>query len=123
MRRTNVLMVEDEVLISELISEVLCDNGFDVHAVTNGETALRYLDDRAGSGRAVHRHQSGRPHGRLDAGQAGARAPARNADRLLFGALFASALAPLVSRSVFLRKPYNPVELCTLLTRLTSTEH
>ena len=34
-----------------------------------------------------------------------------------------SAMAPLMSRSIFLKKPYNPSELCTLLTRLTSPEH
>src|ERR1035438_3943861 len=41
------------------------------------------------SGRAFHRHQSRRTHGRLDAGARGARAAPRIADRLLFRALFA----------------------------------
>ena len=45
MRRTNILIVEDEPLISEMIADVLCDKGFDVHAVADGESALRYLDD------------------------------------------------------------------------------
>jgi hypothetical protein len=31
-----------------------------------------------------------------------------------------SALAPLVPRSVFLRKPYNAAEVCTLLDRLAA---
>ena len=35
-----------------------------------------------------------------------------------------SALAPPVSRSVFVKKPYNPAALCRLLERLTaSTRH
>jgi hypothetical protein len=34
-----------------------------------------------------------------------------------------TALLPLMSRSLFLKKPYNPSDLCTLLTRLTATEH
>ena len=43
-RRTNVLMVEDEVLISSMISDVLSESGFDVYTVADGESALRYLD-------------------------------------------------------------------------------
>src|ERR1017187_6996898 len=43
MRRTNVLMVEDEVLISDLIAEVLSEGGFAVHTVAAVEEALRYL--------------------------------------------------------------------------------
>ena len=42
-RLTSVLVVEDEVLISQLVAEVLCENGFAVHAVEDGEEALRYL--------------------------------------------------------------------------------
>ena len=41
-RLTSVLVVEDEVLISQLVAEVLCENGFAVHAVEDGEEALRY---------------------------------------------------------------------------------
>ncbi len=34
-----------------------------------------------------------------------------------------SALSPPVPRSVFVPKPYDPADLCTLLERLTSTLH
>jgi DNA-binding LytR/AlgR family response regulator len=34
-----------------------------------------------------------------------------------------SALSPLMSRSIFLQKPYNPSDVCTLLERLTATAH
>jgi len=34
-----------------------------------------------------------------------------------------SALAPPVPRSMFVRKPYDPADLCRLLTRLTATSH
>ena len=47
MRRTNVLVVEDEVLISDLIAEVLSESGFAVHTVAAGEEALRYLESGA----------------------------------------------------------------------------
>jgi CheY-like chemotaxis protein len=46
-RLTRVLVVEDEVLISQLVAEVLCENGFAVHAVEEGEEALRYLKSGA----------------------------------------------------------------------------
>ena len=46
-RRTSVLVVEDEILISNLIAEVLSEGGFDVHAVADGEEALRYLESGA----------------------------------------------------------------------------
>ena len=35
----------------------------------------------------------------------------------------ADEIAPLVSRSVFVPKPYDPADVCTLLARLTSTAH
>ncbi len=34
-----------------------------------------------------------------------------------------SALAPLVSRSIFVKKPYDLADVCTLLERLTSASH
>lgn len=38
-----VLVVEDEVLISELISEALHERGFDVYVVSNARDAYRYI--------------------------------------------------------------------------------
>jgi hypothetical protein len=32
-----------------------------------------------------------------------------------------SDIAPLVPRSLFMAKPYNPADVCALLTRLTAT--
>ena len=46
-RRTHVLVVEDEVLISQLVTEVLAESGFAVHAVEAGEEALRYVESGA----------------------------------------------------------------------------
>jgi CheY-like chemotaxis protein len=39
----HVLLVEDELLISELVAESLIDQGFSVHAVSNAADALRHL--------------------------------------------------------------------------------
>ncbi len=123
MRRTNVLMVEDEVLVSSMISEVLCANGFTVHAVTNGETALRYLDN----GPEVDvLFTDINLEGRMDGSTLAKQVRARRPDLPIVycsGRYSPSVLSPLMPRSIFLRKPYDPVDLCTLLARLTSTAH
>jgi CheY-like chemotaxis protein len=122
-RRTNVLMVEDEPLITELITEVLSENGFAVHAVADGETALRYLDD----GPEVDvLFTDINLEGRMDGSTLAKQVRDRRPDLPIVycsGRYSPSALAPMMSRSIFLKKPYNPADLCTLLTRLTSTEH
>jgi CheY-like chemotaxis protein len=119
-RPTSVLVVEDEVLISQLIAEVLCENGFAVHTVEAGEEALRYLE----SGAKVDVlftdiNLAGRMDGSILAREVRAQRPelpivycsGRNSP---------SALAPPVSRSIFLKKPYDPADLCRLLARLTA---
>jgi CheY-like chemotaxis protein len=122
-RRTNVLVVEDEVLISELVSEVLCENGFAVHAVADGESALRYLD----SGPEVDvLFTDINLYGRMDGSTLAKHVRARRPDMPIVycsGRYSPSALAPLMPRSIFLKKPYDPSDLCLLLARLTSTEH
>ena len=123
MRRTNVLLVEDEILISELMTEVLCENGFAVHAVTNAETALNYLD----SGPEVDvLFTDINLEGRMDGSVLARKARERRPDLPIVycsGRYSVSAISPLMSRSIFLKKPYNPLDLCTLLTRLTAPEH
>jgi len=122
-RRANVLIVEDEVLISELIAEVLHDNGFDVHAVLDAGAALHYLE----SGPKVDVlftdiNLVGGMDGAILAKQVRERRP----DLPIVycsGRHCPSALAPLMPRSIFLKKPYDPSDLCTLLTRLTATAH
>ena len=87
-RRTSVLVVEDEVLISRLIAEVLSENGFAVHAVAAAEEALRYLEVGADVDVLFTDINLAGPHGRFDAGAGGARAAARIAGGLLLRALF-----------------------------------
>src|SRR5471032_2995411 len=121
MRRTNILMVEDEPLISELISDVLCENGFNVHTETSGETALRYLESEPDVDVLfTDINLDGKMDGSMLAKQARARRPEMP---IVYssGRYSSSALSPLMSRSIFLKKPYNPADLCTLLARLTST--
>ena len=123
-RRTNVLIVEDEVLISALVSEVLSENGFDVHAVPNGEAALNYLE----SGPEVDvLFTDINIEGRMDGSMLAKQVRERRPDLPIVycsGRYSPSAMSPLMSRSIFLKKPYDPMDLCTLLTRLTeSTPH
>jgi CheY-like chemotaxis protein len=122
-RRANVLIVEDEVLISELIAEGLCENGFDVHAVSDAEAALRYLE----SGPEVDvLFTDINLVGGMDGAMLAKQARKRRPDLPIVycsGRYSPSALAPLMPRSIFLKKPYDPADLCTLLARLTATEH
>ena len=120
MRPTNILMVEDELLISELVAEVLTESGFHVHAVTSGEMALSYLDN----GPEVDvLFTDINLDGRMDGSTLAKKARERRPDLPIVycsGQYSVSALSPLMSRSLFLKKPYNPTELCTLFTRLTA---
>jgi CheY-like chemotaxis protein len=120
-RRTSVLVVEDEVLISKLIAEVLCENGFAVHAVENGEDALRYLE----SGADVDvLFTDINLLGRMNGSMLAERARERRPDMPIVycsGRFSPATLAPPVPRSVFVTKPYDPTDLCRLLERLTSS--
>ena len=122
-RRTSVLVVEDEILICKLISEVLCESGFAVHAVEDGEEALRYL----ASGADVDVlftdiNLLGRMDGSMLAKEVRAQRPELP---IVYcsGRYSPSALAPPVPRSIFVRKPYSPADLCRLLERLTASRH
>ncbi len=120
MRRTSVLLVEDEELISEFISDALSESGFNVHAVQDGETALSYLE----SGAEVDvLFTDINLLGPMDGATLAARARAHRPELPIVycsGHYSPSELPPPVPRSVFVKKPYNPKELCRLLARLTS---
>jgi DNA-binding NtrC family response regulator len=123
MRRTNVLVVEDEIMISDLIAEVLVENGFDVHTEVNGEAALNYLD----SGPEVDvLFTDINLQGRMDGSTLAKAARARRPDLPVIycsGRHSPSAISPLVTRSLFVKKPYDLQDVCKLLNRLTGTPH
>jgi CheY-like chemotaxis protein len=122
-RLTSVLVVEDEVLISNLIAEVLCENGFAVHAVEGGEEALRYLESGADVDVLfTDINLAGRMDGSMLAREARAQRPEMP---IVYcsGCYSPTALAPPVPRSIFMKKPYDPTDLCRLLARLTATSH
>ncbi|MGH6664467.1 MAG: response regulator [Pseudolabrys sp.] len=123
-RRTSVLVVEDELLISNLIAEVLDEHGFAVHAVAGGEEALQYLQ----SGAAVDvLFTDINLLGRMDGSTLAREARAQRPELPIVycsGRYSPSALAPPVPRSIFIKKPYSPEDLCRLLERLTAdTKH
>ena len=122
-RRTSVLMVEDEVLISDLMIEILSENGFAVHAVPDAESALNYLEN----GPEVDvLFTDINLLGKMDGSTLAKQVRERRPDMPIVycsGRYSPSALSPLMSRSIFLQKPYNPSDVCTLLERLTATAH
>jgi CheY-like chemotaxis protein len=119
-RRTSVLVVEDEVLISNLIAEVLSEGGFTVHAVVAGEDALRYIESGADVDVLfTDINLLGPMDGSVLARIVRAQRPELP---IVYcsGCYSPSALTPPVPRSIFLKKPYSPADLCQLLTRLTA---
>src|SRR5664279_6308391 len=119
-RRTSVLVVEDEVMISTRVVEVLSESGFAVHAVEGGEEALRYRESGADVDVLfTDINLVGRMDGSMLAKEVRAQRPEMP---IVYcsGRYSTSALAPLVSRSIFMKKPYDPADLCRLLERLTS---
>ncbi|MGH6727563.1 MAG: response regulator [Pseudolabrys sp.] len=114
-------MVEDELLISELIAEALSEHGFAVHTVADAEQALRYLE----SGATVDvLFTDINLLGQMDGSMLAQKVRAQRPELPIVycsGRYSPSALAPAVPRSVFVRKPYDPADLCRLLARLTST--
>src|SRR5262249_34666255 len=114
----SVLVVEDEVFISNLVADVLSASGFLVHEVTTADEALKYID----SGAAIDVLFSDIT---LPGGMNGAELATRAHEiRPEMPIVYASGryklseIAPLVPRSLFMVKPYDPNDVCAILTRL-----
>lgn len=120
-RRTSVLVVEDEILISNLIAKVQDESGFAVRAVADGEQALRYLE----SGADVDiLFTDINLLGPMDGSMLARAARAQRPELPIVycsGRYSPSALAPPVPRSIFVTKPYSPDALCRLLERLIAS--
>jgi len=115
-----VLLVEDEVMISSLVADSLLEHGFAVHEAVTADEALRYMD--AGGPVDVLFTDVNLPGG-MDGAELAARVRARRPD---VPVVYASGrygkpdFNGLVPRSVFVEKPYDPEQVCTLLGRLTA---
>jgi CheY-like chemotaxis protein len=116
-----VLLVEDEVLISHLVADWLAERGFAVREAATGDEALAYVDK--GGAVDVMFTDVILP-GSIDGAELAARVRQMRPELPI---VYASGryrwgdIAPLVPRSVFVEKPYDPAEVCTLLARLTES--
>jgi two-component system, response regulator PdtaR len=117
----SVLVVEDEVLISNLVADALSASGFLVHEVTNADEALEYID--SGAAIDVLFTDINLPGGMNGAELATRARQMRPEMPIVYasGRYKLSEIAPLVPRSLFMAKPYDPNDVCALLTRLTGT--
>jgi CheY-like chemotaxis protein len=115
-RSRRVLVVEDEALVRDLIVDVLTEDGFEVHAVASARDALSHLaahwpvdvlftdvelpDDIDGARLAVLARKLS-----PDLAVVYTSAGARRIDK--------------VPGSLFVAKPYEPAQICALLTWVT----
>jgi CheY-like chemotaxis protein len=115
----SVLVVEDEVLISNLFADVLSASGFLVHEVTTADEAMEYID--SGAAIDVLFTDVNLPGGMNGAELAVRAREIRPEMPIVYasGRYKLSEIAPLVSRSLFMAKPYDPNDVCAILTRLT----
>ncbi len=114
-----VLLVEDEVLISHLVADWLSERGFAVHEVTTGDEALDYV---GGGGEVDVMFTDVNLPGTIDGAELAARVRQMRPELPIVyasGRYSSAQIAPLVPRSVFVPKPYDPAAICTLLARLT----
>jgi DNA-binding response OmpR family regulator len=118
-----VLLVEDEWLISSMVSDALVDHGFQVHAVDNASDALCYL--RAGSPADVLFTDINLP-GEMDGTLLAQRARVLRPDLpIVFASGRWSLLDTLrsVPRAACLTKPYSPERACLVLEEMVATHH
>lgn len=117
--RVNILLVEDEALISEMMTVVLIEGGFEVHACANAADALRYLASDCGIDLLFTNVDL---PGGLDGSALALRAREL---RPTLPVVYASGSgldhARAVPGSRFVPKPYSPFKICSLLSELVST--
>ncbi|HZT24923.1 MAG TPA: response regulator [Pseudolabrys sp.] len=113
-----VLLVEDETLISHLVADVLAERGFAVYEVASAEEALDYI----GRGGPVDVLFTDVNLPGIDGAELADRVRALHPDLPILyasGRYHAADIASMVSRSIFVSKPYDPTDVCSLLRRLT----
>src|SRR5215475_15515423 len=114
----SVLVVEDEVLIRNLVADVLSASGFLVHEVTTADEAMEYID--SGAAIDVLFTDVNLPGGMNGAELAARAREIRPEMPIVYasGRYKLSEIAPLVSRSLFMVKPYDPNDVCAILARV-----
>jgi CheY-like chemotaxis protein len=116
----SVLLVEDEILVSNLIADYLTASGFAVHEVTTADEAWQYIS--SGAVIDVLFTDLNFPGGMTGAELAARVRKMRPEMPIVYtsGYYKLSDIAPLVPRSLFMTKPFDPADVCALLTRLTA---
>jgi CheY-like chemotaxis protein len=118
--RSRVLLVEDEFLLCDMLSEALAAHGFEVHAVANAGEALRHLT--CGAPCDILLTDIHLP-GSID-GTALARLARELRPKLpvVYASGSYSRIDELdaVAGAVFVPKPYNPDKLCVMLSEMTA---
>ena len=120
---TTVLLVEDEVLISDNVCHALKESGFVVRHAETADDAWCLL--KKGEQVDVLFTDINLP-GEIDGAELASRARELRPELPIVyasGRHTSSDFGGLVPRSVFVSKPYNPSDICTLLQRLARTEH
>jgi CheY-like chemotaxis protein len=118
-----ILLVEDEILISEFVALALEELGFTVHVAASAKEALRHIE----SGAAVDAlFTDVHLPGGMDGSELARRVRALRPDLPIVyasGRWSPDEQSRLVPRSVFLPKPYDPRDAGSLLRRLVSQPH
>jgi two-component system, response regulator PdtaR len=115
----SVLLVEDEVLISNMVADCLTAYGFIVHEATTADEALQYIN--SGANVDILFTDVNLPGGMNGAELATRVRKMRPEMPIVYasGRYKLSEISPLVPRSLFMAKPFDPAEVCALLSRLT----
>jgi CheY-like chemotaxis protein len=119
MAAISVLLVEDEALISMLVSDALNEEGFEVHEVATADDALDFIE---AGGRVDVLFTDINLPGSMNGAELARRVRAMRPD---LPVVYASArygngdMPGRVPDSVFLPKPYDPQALCSVVARLT----
>lgn len=118
--RSRVLLVEDEFLLSDMLTEVLSEHGFEVFAVANAKDALRHLTCGSPCDILLTDINLAGP---ID-GATLARLARELRPKLpvVYASGRYSKIEELdaVSGAIFVAKPYNPNKLCEMLSEMTS---
>ncbi len=115
----SVLLVEDEAMISSMVADELSDHGFAVHEAATAVDALRYID--SGGEVDVLLTDINLPGG-IDGTELAIRVREMRPEIPIVyasGRYSSSGLGQMVTRSVFVPKPYSLTDICMLLARLT----
>ena len=115
---TRVLFVEDEQLLGDLMSSALTTFGFDVLTLENARSALHHMETDATVDLLFT--DIILPGG-MDGAELAARARALRPEMpIVYASAYRSAsdIDPLVPRSIFVPKPYDPIDLCALFNRI-----